>query len=382
MFRRNAALLTGLVVLVVILAACDGGGGAATTAPATSSVQQMGGQADSSLDPATDTEAAVGVTENQTNLAPAQTDLSTVEVVQLLKPAVVQIVTEFQAMGGINQPAPGVGVGTGIILDTQGNILTNNHVIADAQSIMVTLDRGESFPAQLIGGDASTDTAVIRIEADGLRPAKIGRSAELQVGQEVIAIGHALGLPGGPTVSKGVISALNRSIDVDARTTIVDLIQTDASINPGNSGGPLSNARGEVIGINSAGIRGSQGIGFAINIDDAQIVVEQLLENGYVDRGFLGISPVTLSPSLAGQAGAPVNAGVFIVRTVPGSAAEIAGLQEEDVIVQMAGEPIINTGQLSKFLVTHTPGETISVVFYRGDEQMTVELTLGERPKT
>ena len=159
-------------------------------------------------------------------------------------------------------------------------------------------------------------------------------------------------------------------------------MQTDASINPGNSGGPLSNARGEVIGINSAGIRGSQGIGFAINIDDAQVVVEQLLERGYVNRGFLGISPISLSPSLASQAGVPVNEGVVIVRTTPDSAAEIAGLQAEDVIVQMEGQAIINTGELSKFLVTHPPGETISIVFYRGNEQKTVDLTLGERPRT
>ena len=137
-----------------------------------------------------------------------------------------------------------------------------------------------------------------------------------------------------------------------------------------------------MIGINSAGIRGSQGIGFAINIDDAQLVVEQLLQKGYVDRGFLGISPVTLSPSLASQAGVPVDAGVFIVRTVSGSAAEAAGLQAEDVIAEMAGETIVNTGELSKFLVAHLPGETISVVFYRGNQQRTVELTLGERPRT
>ena len=271
MFRRNAALLTGLVVFAVILAAC-GGDSTATPLPATTSVQQMGGETSASLAPATEAATAVAVPVSPTKPALLEAELSTVEVVQLLKPTVVQIVTEFQAMGGINQPAPGMGVGTGIILDTQGNILTTNHVIDGAQSIMVTLDNRETFAAQLIGGDASTDTAVIRIEADGLRPAKIGRSADLQVGQEVIAIGHALGLPGGPTVSKGVISALSRSIDVDARTTMVDLIQTDASINPGNSGGPLSNAKGEVIGINSAGIRDSQGIGFAINIDDAQLV--------------------------------------------------------------------------------------------------------------
>ena len=384
MLRRTGSLVAGLVAFVVILAACggDGGDNTATPPPSTSPIQQTGGQTSDTVAPASATSTGAGITESKTQVASVQTALSTVDVVKLLKPSVVQIVTEFSATGTFNQPVPSRGVGTGVILDTQGNILTNNHVINDAQAIMVTLDSGESFTAQLIGGDAGTDTAVIRIEADGLRPAKIGRSAELEVGQEVIAIGHALGLPGGPTVSKGVISALGRSIDIDAQTTMVDLIQTDASINPGNSGGPLSNTSGEVIGINSAGIRGSQGIGFAINIDDAQLVVEQLLVNGYVDRGFLGVSPVTLSPSLVSQTGAPVDAGIFIVRTVPGFAAEMAGLRAEDVIVQMAGQPIISTGELSKFLVAHPPGETISVVYYRGDEQSTVDLTLSERPRT
>ena len=238
MLRRTSVLLTVLIAFTVILAACggDGGGSTATLLPTTSPIQQTSSQTDSDLAPASVTDTEAVIPESQPLIASDETALSTVDVVKLLKPSVVQIVTEFSAMGAFNQPAPSVGVGTGIILDTQGNILTNNHVIDGAQAIMVTLDNGESFTAQLIGGAAATDTAVIRIEANGLRPANIGRSAELQVGQEVIAIGHALGLPGGPTVSKGVISALGRSIDVDARTTMVDLIQTDASINPGNSG--------------------------------------------------------------------------------------------------------------------------------------------------
>ena len=379
MLRRTISIVSIVVVSVVLLAACGGGESTATPSSATSLSQPIG-SATVAPQPAVDT-----VQETPTIQIPetaTEDYLSTVDVVTLLKPSVVQIVTEFSVMGMFNQAVPSTGVGTGIILDTQGNILTNNHVIDGAQAIMVTLDNGESFTAQLIGGDFGTDTAVIRIDAEGLRPAKIGRSADLRVGEDVIAIGHALGLPGGPTVSKGVVSALGRSIDVDPQRTMVDLIQTDSSINPGNSGGPLSNARGEVIGINTAGITGSQGIGFAINIDDAQLVVEQLLETGYVNRGFLGISPVTLSSSLATQAGAPVDAGIFIVRTTPGSAADNAGLQVEDVIVQIEDQPIINTGELSKFLVAHPPGETVSVLFYRGTEQITVELTLGERPQT
>ena len=408
MSRRSLLLISILAIVVILLAACGGDGSTATNAPAVPTqgtnsttkqttnekggqvAEQMSGQA--TAEPAAQPTKAPAATtvppaeekansKGQASTAMVDVGLTTVEVVKILTPSVVHILTETAAMGSVNQPGPGQGVGTGIILDEQGNILTNNHVVAGADTIVVTLDNGESFQAELIGRDASTDTAVIRIEANGLKPAKLGNSSRLQVGEDVIAIGHALALPGGPTVSKGVVSALGRSIDVDPRTTMVDLIQTDASINPGNSGGPLSNVNAEVIGINSAGIPSSQNIGFAINIDDAQIVVEQLLERGYVDRGFLGIGPVSLSPALASQVGVPINEGVLVVRVVPGSAAAGAGIEEADVIVQLGDDSIANTGELSKFLVVHPPGDTVDVVFYRGDEKKTARLTLGERPQ-
>ena len=398
MFKRSHLLAPFLLAFVVLLAACGGGGSSATASTSPTSTPQPTDQAAGQL---------MSQTTEQTGIAPAdasavtpvvgdsgvgapatrpsslamQNALSTVDVVRILKPSVVQVVTEIAAMGSFNQPGPGRGVGTGVILDVQGNILTNNHVIADAQSIMVTLNNGDTFTAELIGGDASTDVAVIRIRAQGLQPAKLGRSADLLVGEEVIAIGHALGLPGGPTVSKGVVSALGRSIDTDPQTTMVDLIQTDASINPGNSGGPLANTDAEVIGINTAVIPGSQGIGFAINIDDARIVVEQLMQRGYVNRGFLGISPINLSAAIASQVGVPIMEGIVIARLVPDSPAVAAGLRPEDVIVKLGEVDIANTGELSRFLVAHPPGETVDVVFYRRNQKQTVTLTLGERPK-
>ena len=197
----------------------------------------------------------------------------------------------------------------------------------------------------------------------------------LEVGQEVIAIGHALGLPGGPTVSKGVVSALDRSIQVDAQTTMVDLIQTDAAINPGNSGGPLLTNRAEVIGMNTAGFLGSQGISFAINIDDAKIVVAQLMERGYIDRGFLGISPANLPPALGNQLDVPVIEGLLVVQVVPDSPAAKAGLQEEDVIVELGDEPIRNTGELSKFLIAHPlANHRRAAVNHDTDSLLTLEL--------
>jgi S1-C subfamily serine protease len=311
---------------------------------------------------------------------PIQETLSTVEIARRLAPSVVQIVTETLTAGLFNQPVPSRGVGTGIILDQEGHILTNNHVVAGAENIMVILGNGESFPAELVGGDPSTDTAVIRINAQGLQPAVLGSSSELQVGEEVVAIGHALGLGGGPTVTQGVISALSRSIDSDPQTIITDLIQTDAAINPGNSGGPLVNSRGEVIGINTAIISGSQGIGFAININDARVVAAQLIEQGFVSRGFLGIAPVNLSPSLANLVGVPVTEGVLIAQVAPDSPADEAGLREEDVIVEMNGQPIRNTGELSQFLLEHPPSEAVSVRFFRAGQEQTTEVVLGERP--
>lgn len=311
--------------------------------------------------------------------------LSTVDIVKLLRPSVVHIATTLDAsMGTFNQPVPN-GVGTGVLLDKAGHILTNNHVIQDAQRIIVTLSNGQRYSAELIGRDPRTDTAVIEIVATDLTPARLGVAAEMEVGEDVIAIGHALGLRGGPTVSKGVVSAVGRSLATGPQTTIVDLIQTDASINPGNSGGPLVNTRGEVVGINTAILLDGQGIGFAINIDDARAVAEQLMSRGYVERGFMGFSPVDLTPAVVSQAGLRLPEDVLegiVVTSVPrGYPAQQAGLQSRDVIVEMGGQPVVNTGQLSKFLIAHLPGETVEVTFYRELRRLTIEVTLTEQPE-
>ena len=306
--------------------------------------------------------------------------LTTVEVVKLLKPSVVHIANDQVVTGMFSQPMPRSGVGSGVVLDDKGRILTNNHVIQGAQSVTATLSDGRSYPASVVGTDPKTDLAVIQIEAVKLDPARLGDSKTLEVGEDVIAVGHALGLKGGPTVSKGVVSALGRTIEIDNQRSMVDLIQTDASINPGNSGGPLANSKGEVIGINTAIIQGSNGIGFAINIDDAKIIVKQLIQNGIVNRGFIGISPFNVTDSIRKQLDLPVAEGVIIARVIEGFAAESAGLQVEDVIVRLGGIEINNAGDLSKFLISHLPGETITFEFYRRGTLSTVDLTLGEMP--
>jgi S1-C subfamily serine protease len=370
MLQRSYLLTFVSSIFVLALAACTQG-----LASNNNDVNRPAIEAES----ATTQTIPTPIASSQESVSP-QVTLSTVEIARKLAPSVVQITTETLTSGLFNQPVPSSGVGTGIILDQEGHILTNNHVVADAQDIMVTLSNGERFPAELVGGDPSTDTAVIRVDAAGLQPAVLGSSSELQVGEEVVSIGHALGLTGGPTVTQGVISALSRSIDSDPQTTITDLIQTDAAINPGNSGGPLVNSSGEVIGINTAIISGGQGIGFAININDARVVVEQLIKQGFVSRGFLGIAPVNLSPSLASLVGMPVMEGVLIAQVAPGSPADAAGVREEDVIVEMNGQPIRNTGELSQFLLEHLPGETVSVRFFRAGQEQTTEVVLGESP--
>ena len=326
--------------------------------------------------------AASTVTPTSTPVAsPAITSaLSTVEIARLLRPSVVHIQTEVVQRDFFMQPVPISGVGTGIILDTQGHILTNNHVVEGANKITVSLSDGRSFDARVIGRDPLTDLAVILIDADDLTPARLGDSSRLQVGEDVVAIGHALDLPGGPTVSKGVVSALDRSIQADAQSTVDGLIQIDAAINPGNSGGPLVNDRGEVVGINTAIIPESRGIGFSINIDDAKLVMAQLIERGSVERAYMGIVHLNITPGMARNFDLPVDYGVRINSVASGRPAETAGLVTNDIIVEIGGQPLMNTADLIRFLTAHKSGETVNIVYYRDGLKRTGQITLGTRP--
>ena len=303
------------------------------------------------------------------------------EIIKALGPSVVHILTEAVRLDQFNQPIPARGVGTGEIIDEQGHILTNNHVIDGAEKILVTLSDGRAFEAELIGGDAILDLAVLRIVAENLVPISIGKSSALQVGDSVIAIGHALNLPGGPTITGGWVSALNRTIFVSQTITMRNLIQTDAAINPGNSGGLLVNVHGEMVGIPTAKIPTGEGIGFAIAIDPAMPQIQELIANGRIDRGFFGISGVNISEALARNAGLPVTSGVGIASVAPDSPAERAGLRVRDIIVALAGKVVSDTAELDSILIQYRSGESVAVDFYRGDQKRTVNVTLGERPK-
>ncbi|HLB27075.1 MAG TPA: trypsin-like peptidase domain-containing protein [Dehalococcoidia bacterium] len=305
-----------------------------------------------------------------------------VDVVKDLGPSVVHILSEAATLDVFGQVSPTKGVGTGFVLDQEGHIVTNNHVVTidggqPAQKITVTLSDGRQFQARIAGRDAPTDLAVLQIDADGLTPVELGSSADLQVGESVVAIGNALDLAGGPTVTQGVVSAKGRLIQ-ESDVTIPDAIQTDASINPGNSGGPLVNMRGQVVGITTAVIRGqAEGIGLAISIDSAEPIVQELIDLGRVDRGFLGVSIVEITPSLAESFGLAVDHGIGLQTVDPGGPADDAGLRQGDIIVKLAGDEIKNSGDLFKVLTENRAGETVQVEFFRGSSRQSAEITLG-----
>ena len=314
--------------------------------------------------------------------ASADADIPAVEIVKTVAPSVARVTTELvgiAAFGGA--PLPPRGAGTGIVLDEDGHILTNSHVIEGAETISATLNDGETYDASVVGLDPATDLAVIKISADGLAPAALGESANLLAGEDVIAIGYVMGLPGAPSVSKGVVSAVGRHVNTAGNFTLVDLIQTDAAINSGNSGGPLVNSRAEVVGVNTAIVRGVQGVGFAINIDGAKEVSAQLIANGFVRRGYVGVLPVTLNPLSAAQLSLDEDMeGVLLRRVLPNTPAADAGLLQGDIILAMDDNALPNTGELSKFLMTRAPGEVVETDILRDGEEMALEITLGTRP--
>ena len=371
--RIGHLILVGLLVALVLAAAgCGGGGGEASpTATATTAATPV----------ATTTTAIATVSATP---AVAGAPLSTQEIVKRLRPAVVHILTEGASLGVFGQTQPTEGVGTGIIIDSQGHIVTNRHVVfldsnQPAQRITVTLSDGRKLTARLVGGDEPTDLAVLQIEAEDLTPAALGDASRLEVGEEVVAIGHALNLPGGPTVTRGVVSAKDRLIQEDPYM-IPGAIQTDAAINPGNSGGPLVNSAAEVVGITTQVIRGTaEGLGFAISIDTAKPIIEELIANGRVERGVLGIRLINITPEIAQEFDLPVQSGVGVGSLDPAGPAAGAGLQPGDILVRIAGEDVNNTGDLIRILTEHKGGETVKVEYYRDSQRLEVDITLGSQ---
>jgi serine protease Do len=305
------------------------------------------------------------------------------DVVESVKPAVASIIVGTVGYNIFLQPVPQEQAGSGVIIEDSGYIVTNNHVVEGAESITVTIPDGRSFDATIVGTDPLSDLAVIEIDGDDLPTVSFGESSTLAVGEWVVAIGNALGLPGGPTVTVGVVSALGRSIQEQSGVTLYDVIQTDAAINPGNSGGPLVNLQGEVVGINTAKVTAVEvsGVGFAVSSNTARTVVQEIIEKGYVSRPYLGITIMTVTPSIARSYDLATNEGALITRLVTGSPADEAGLSPGDVIIRFDGQRIITADDVVLAIRAHEIGDAVEITYFHDSSENTTSATLIERPQ-
>jgi S1-C subfamily serine protease len=309
--------------------------------------------------------------------------------------------TQFGFFGEPEQRGGGVATGSGFVIDTEGHVLTNNHVVEGAEKIEVKLGASEkSYTAKVVGADPSTDVALLKVNvpADQLHPLQLGNSSEVEVGDPVVAIGNPFGLD--RTVTSGIVSALQRQIEAPAGFSISHVIQTDAAINPGNSGGPLIDAEGQVIGINSqietgGSGNGNVGIGFAIPINTAREVANEIEKHGKVEHAFLGINGGTITPALAKAVNLPVSKGVLVAEVVKGGPADKAGLKGGsteatiegarfqlggDIVTEIDGEPISSMEDLINAVNSAKPGEKMELTVLRHGETKKVDVTLGNRP--
>ncbi|MCS7206779.1 MAG: trypsin-like peptidase domain-containing protein [Dehalococcoidia bacterium] len=304
------------------------------------------------------------------------------EVVARVTPAVVSIAAETQGVDIFLRPIRGVSTGTGVLFDPAGYIVTNDHVIANARRVQVTLSDERTFEARIVGRDPLTDLAVLKINAPEPLPAlSFADPDTVQVGEWVIAIGNALGLPGEPTVTVGVVSAVNRSTAVGDRV-YNDLVQTDAAINEGNSGGPLVNMRGEVVGINTIVVREAQGIGFAVGNTTVVPVVRSIVANGRVVWPWLGVGVDNVTPGKALELGLAVREGVLVQGVQRNSPAAKGGIQPGDVITALNGIPVQNVRKLQRLLREEFKvGQHITVTIQRGNQTLERPVILEEFPR-
>jgi serine protease Do len=272
-------------------------------------------------------------------------------------------------------------MGSGVIIDPEGYILTTSHVIEDAKEVQIFLPDGRRFLGKVMGTDPFTDLAVVMVNAKDLPYVPLGDSAKLKIGETVIAIGNALGLEGGPTVTVGVVSALSRSIEDPSGMGLSDLVQTDAAINPGNSGGPLVNLAGEVIGINTVIIPSAHGIGFAIAINSAKPIAKELLEKGKVIRPWLGIALVTITRGLASTYDLPTEEGVIIAQVEKGSPGADAGLKVGDIIIAFEGNKVKNVAGFLSSMAKKKIGDTVNLDIRRNNKRSSVFLILERKPE-
>ena len=335
--------------------------------------------------PSSTADSASGSDNSITAASSSGNSLTTEQVADLVSPSVVVITTEqvvYSQWSWYGQNQVESGAGSGVIISADGYILTCAHVVDGASNITVSIG-DKDYPATLVGEDTTSDIAVVKVDATGLTPATVGNSDNLKVGESVMAVGNPLGELGG-TVTSGIVSAQNRSVSIQGSSSVntMSLIQMDASVSPGNSGGGLFNMNGELVGIVNAKSSDSdaEGLGFAIPVNDAVKVAQELLENGYVTgRPYLGISYYAVTDAqTAAQLG--VNAyGVYIVEVVKGGPADKAGLQAGDRIVSVDGSEVATQSDLGTLMQNHKAGDTIEITVARGGQMQTVNVTLGEK---
>ena len=376
--RRGAGL--GSLVMVAVLSAVLASGGTVLTLSATGYLNRP---------------AAAPATAQGTNVGapqPVTIDESsaTINVAAHVSPAVVRITVKGSTDAGNLGVIPETGVGSGVIYDGGGWILTNRHVVEGGDTFDVELKDGRVFSGQVYGIDTLTDLAIVKVNASDLPTAAIGESDALEVGQLVIAIGSPLGTYSN-SVTSGIVSAKGRTITTDGSAKpLTNLIQTDAAINPGNSGGPLLDANGNVVGINTAIASNSNGIGFAIPIDVAKPIMAQAVAGEKLARPYLGIQFVSITRQLAEEEDLPVQAGALVGGTnqsgqptqgvQPGTPAAEAGIKDGDIIVSVEGKAIDDGHPLDATLAQFSPGQAVTLEVIRGSEHLSVEVTLGTRP--
>ena len=362
--KKTSLMLTAILALSAItFSGCSAGTAADNSASVSESSQaaQTSNNADVKLSDARNTPA--------------------VRAAKMVGPAVVGITNKAVARDWFNNPVETQGVGSGVIFREDGYIVTNNHVVSGAKEIIVSLSDGRSLKGKLIGADELTDLAVVKVDAKDLPTAKFGDSDQIVVGEPAIAIGNPMGLEFRGSVTSGVVSAVNRTLDISDK--LVKLIQTDAAINPGNSGGALVNADGEVIGINSAKLAASgvEGMGFAIPTNTVQNIIDEIMNKGYVARPYLGVS--VFDPQTAGRYGYQLNIdkGVYVFQLTLNGPCGKAGLQRGDIILKVNDEEVNSVADLRAKVASYKVGDTVKVTFDRNGASRNVDVVLEEMPQ-
>ena len=371
-FHRTAVKVTALILACAVAGGLAGWGGAAiakSSGTEKATIQQSDRQPVS---------VQVKTVDGQTKMEPAEVYASVVN-------SAVSINCSATSTNIFGQTTQSASSGSGFIITEDGYVVTNYHVISGASSVQVTLYNGDTYDATVIGGDSDYDVAVLKIEASGLQPVTLGESADVNVGDTVLAIGNPLGELTF-SMSQGIVSSCDRAINVDG--TPFNMIQVDCSINPGNSGGPLVNLYGEVVGIVSAKYSSYssttvEGLGFAIPISDVRSIITDIMENGAVtDKAYMAITAGTMTEQMAAQYSIDVTQGVFVYSVVSGGAGDKAGLRLGDVITKMGDKTLTSRQDLSAAMKGYRAGDTVTLTVYRNGQYIETELTFDAQPQT